>query len=76
MTKVEKKVPTQKDLVLKYLQTHKKGINKKIAEEKFNIKKLSAVISALKKSGVEIISEEVVEKKTNEKYTRYTINNM
>ena len=39
---------TQQNLILKYIQTHKRGITQKDAFEKFGCTRLSAVINALK----------------------------
>lgn len=42
---------TQRDVVLKYLQTHKRGLTSKDAIEKFGCTRLSAVIKALEQKG-------------------------
>lgn len=47
---------TQQNLILKYIQTHKRGITQKDAFEKFGCTRLSAVINALKRKGYAIDS--------------------
>ena len=50
---------SQRKEILKYLQTHKKGITSKEAIEKFGATRLSSQIHALKQQGWNIISENV-----------------
>lgn len=45
---------TQRDAILKYLQSHKRGLTSKDAIEKFGCTRLSAVVKALEKKGHEI----------------------
>ena len=47
---------TQREAVLKYIQTHKKGITSIDAVNKLGCTRLSAVVSALKKKGYNIDS--------------------
>ena len=63
MAKVEKKPLSKKAAVMKYLETHKKGLTKVDAAEKLNVPNLSAVISALRKEGAAIVCEKVSPKK-------------
>ena len=49
---------TKKEQVRKYLETHKKGITQEIALEKFEVSKLSTIISNLQKDGLNIVCEE------------------
>ena len=59
----EKKPMSQKDTVLKYLRSHKKGITKAQAEEKLGIPNLNSVILTIRRSGIEVSCEK--EKKKN-----------
>ena len=58
----EKKPMTKKDVVLKYLRTHKKGLTKAQAEEKLGITNLNSVILTIRRSGIEVSCEKVVKK--------------
>lgn len=58
----EKKPMSQKDTVLKYLRSHKKGITKAQAEEKLGIPNLNSVILTIRRSGIEVSCEKVVKK--------------
>ena len=53
---------SQKDTVLKYLRSHKKGITKAQAEEKLGIPNLNSVILTIRRSGIEVSCEKVVKK--------------
>lgn len=53
---------TQQNAILKYLQTHKKGLTSIEAFERFGATRLSGQIYFLKKKGYRIISEPVVVK--------------
>ena len=58
----EKKPMSQKDTVLKYLRSHKKGITKAQAEEKLGIPNLNSVILTIRRSGIEVSCEKIVKK--------------
>lgn len=53
---------SQRELVLKYLQTHKTGITPLQAMEKFGVERLAARISDLKEDGHPIVKNMVVVK--------------
>jgi hypothetical protein len=57
------KALSQKALVLKFLEGHKGGLTKAVALEKLGCKRLSAVVSELKKEGHKIECEKVAPKK-------------
>ena len=58
----EKKPMTKKDIVLKYLRSHKRGLTKSQAEEKLGIKNLNSVILTIRRSGIEVSCEKVVKR--------------
>lgn len=60
--KKEKKPMTKKESVFKYLNTHKSGLTKAVAEEKLGVKNLSSVINTLRKEGNDIVCEKVTPK--------------
>lgn len=64
---------TQRDSILRYMQSHKTGITSKIAFERFGCTRLSAVIWALKHKGYKIIAkdEKVKGRYGNVSITRY-----
>lgn len=64
---------TQRNTILKYLQTHKKGITSKEAIEKFGCTRLAAVVAALKSKGNEIkdVRETVPTRYGNTSIKRY-----
>lgn len=65
----------QQDLILKYMQTHKKGITSKIAFENFGATRLSGVIFNLKRKGHNIVAtrETVPTRYGHTSITRYTL---
>ncbi len=65
---------TQRETILKYLQTHKSGITSKEAIEKFGCTRLSAVISVLRDKGYDITSarETVPTRYGHASVSRYT----
>ena len=60
--KKEKKPMTKKDIVLKYLRTHKRGLTKAQAQEKLGINNLNSVILTIRRSGIEVSCEKIVKK--------------
>ena len=65
----------QIDLILKYMQTHKKGITSKDAFENFGATRLASVIWHLKRKGHNIVStrETVPTRYGHTSITRYTL---
>ena len=67
---------TQRDLILKHLRTHKKGITSMDAIMKYGCTRLSAVIRALEDKGnvIEHIPETVKTRYGKVSITRYKLN--
>lgn len=65
---------TQEEAILKYLQTHKKGLTNKEADEKFGATRLGGVVHNLRKKGHDIRTVDVKGKTrygTMAKFARY-----
>lgn len=66
------KTPSSKSQkILKYLQTHSKGITQAQAVDKFKAYRLSSIIFNLKKAGYNIETEYVQVKNKDGSHTRY-----
>lgn len=68
---------TQIGDIKKYLETHKKGLTQKDAEEKFGSRRLAAVVHTLRhRYGMDIITTDECTKNrygTISRYARYTL---
>jgi len=67
---------SKQDRVLKYLQTHKRGITQRVAIDKFQAYRLSGIIFRLKGRGYHIITNMEVSKNqdgTTSNYARYVL---
>ena len=56
---MKKEKRTQKQEVLNYIMTHKRGITSLIAFERFGITRLADIIFRLRQEGYEIITESI-----------------
>lgn len=69
----KKKSNSQAQKILRYLQTHKKGITQAQAVDKFRAYRLSAIIFDLKEAGYNIETEYVSKKDRDGTYKRYAV---
>lgn len=59
---MEKGKMTQKQEVLNYMKTHKRGITSFVAFERFGITRLADIIFKLRQEGFEILTEQLTTK--------------
>lgn len=59
-----KRPMTKKDTVIKYLSTHKSGLTKAQAEDKLGIDNLKSVVQTIRRSGIDVVCDKKVTKKT------------
>ena len=59
---VTKKPMTKKDVVLKYLKSHKTGLTKEQANTKLGIDNLKSVVQTIRRSGIDVSCEKVLRK--------------